>query len=82
MLCCTYEVEISEMKENLTLPEIDYDRCTLCGLCVDYCPTGAVEFIQGHPVITSSGKCTYCGICEDLCPVGAVELVYEIISGN
>ena len=66
------------MNENWALPEIDYIRCTLCKICVEYCPTGAVEMVQGRPLITSPEKCSYCGICEDLCPVGAVELAYEI----
>lgn len=61
-----------------TLPFIDMTRCNGCGLCVEYCPTHAVELEKGRPVIISPADCAYCGLCEETCPVGAIALVYEI----
>jgi electron transfer flavoprotein alpha subunit len=61
------------------LPIISRERCTSCGLCVDYCPTQAVELVDGLPVITIPDKCAYCGLCEETCPVGAISLEYEIV---
>ena len=45
----------------------DTQKCTLCGRCGYYCPTGAV-------VVNNDleGVCTECRICEDVCPAGAV----------
>ena len=66
------------------LPTIRLDRCTRCGLCVEYCPTNAVgminELLTGRgPGITHPRRCSYCGICEEMCPVGAIALTYEIV---
>jgi energy-converting hydrogenase B subunit K len=45
----------------------DTQKCTLCGRCGYYCPTGAV-------VVNNDleGVCRECRICEDVCPAGAV----------
>ena len=67
------------MENNWTLPTINVDRCTGCGLCVTYCPTEAVEWIGSRPAIVRPQDCAYCGTCEDICPEGAIELVYEIV---
>ena len=45
----------------------DPEKCTLCGRCEYYCPTGAIMVD-----IDSEGKCTDCRVCEDVCPVGAI----------
>ena len=65
--------------EDRILPTIDLVRCTGCGFCVEYCPTGAVALVDERPVITQPHACSYCGMCEDMCPAEAVALVYEIV---
>jgi NAD-dependent dihydropyrimidine dehydrogenase PreA subunit len=66
--------------DDRILPTIDMDRCTGCGLCVDRCPTSAVEMIGGRPAIVRERDCVYCGMCEEMCPEEAIALVYEIVS--
>jgi 4Fe-4S ferredoxin len=75
------------------LPTIDMALCTGCGLCVDQCPTRAVEMGARavelgdarsmndilRPVIVRPGDCVYCGLCEEMCPEGAIALSYEIV---
>ena len=61
------------------LPAIDDQACTRCGLCVQYCPTHAVEMNATWPVIARPQDCTYCGNCEEMCPEGAISLVYEFV---
>jgi energy-converting hydrogenase B subunit K len=46
----------------------DPEKCTICGRCEYYCPTGAIMVD-----IDSEGKCTDCRVCEDVCPVGAIK---------
>jgi NAD-dependent dihydropyrimidine dehydrogenase PreA subunit len=65
------------MLEQL-LPTIDLSLCTGCGLCVERCPTGAVELVDRRPVIVRPLDCAYCGLCEEMCPVEAIALAYEI----
>jgi formate hydrogenlyase subunit 6/NADH:ubiquinone oxidoreductase subunit I len=67
------------------LPEIDMSLCTGCRLCVERCPTSAVEMAAGprpadqRPAIVRPDDCVYCGLCEEMCPVGAIALAYEIV---
>ena len=62
------------------LPEIDVSLCTGCRLCVERCPTHAVEMAADQrPNIVRPADCVYCGLCEEMCPVGAIALAYEIV---
>lgn len=64
------------------LPKIDLNKCDSCFLCIDYCPTHAVQPVDGFPKITSEKDCAYCGICEETCPRYAIELEYFIVPRN
>ena len=46
------------------------DACTGCGVCVDVCPFGAIDMVNGKAVINEA--CRACGQCVDACPVGAI----------
>jgi electron transfer flavoprotein alpha subunit len=48
------------------------DACTGCGVCVEVCPFGAIEMVEGRAVINEA--CRACGQCVDACPVGAIEM--------
>jgi electron transfer flavoprotein alpha subunit/NAD-dependent dihydropyrimidine dehydrogenase PreA subunit len=48
------------------------DACTGCGVCVDVCPFGAIDMVDGKAVINEA--CRACGQCVDACPVGAIEM--------
>ncbi len=51
---------------------IDRKKCTVCGVCTDACPVGAIELKEDH--IEISDDCTLCGICVDTCEFGALSL--------
>jgi len=40
--------------------------CSVCGLCVSLCPTGAIEMRKNVPTLV--GNCTRCGFCYQGCP--------------
>ena len=67
--------------ETWQLPTINIEKCTHCGICEAYCPTGAIRLDHETrmPYFAQPAACAYCGICEDVCPAGAVELEYLIL---
>ncbi|HEW91672.1 MAG TPA: 4Fe-4S dicluster domain-containing protein [Thermotogaceae bacterium] len=51
------------------------EKCTHCGYCVSYCPTGALSKDKNTYVVSfDSQKCTTCGICVEICPFKAMEI--------
>ncbi|MEN6439391.1 MAG: electron transfer flavoprotein subunit alpha [Syntrophobacter sp.] len=51
---------------------VDSKKCTVCGVCSDACPVGAISLLEDH--IEISDECTLCGICVDTCEFGALSL--------
>lgn len=67
--------------EKWPLPDIDLERCDRCGLCVQRCPTQAVEMGAGGPYVARPQDCTYCAACDAICPQGAITCTFEIVWG-
>jgi len=51
-------------------PEIDLEKCTGCGKCVEVCKVGATKIVDGKAVIDYN-KCVMCGRCVVNCPEAA-----------
>jgi ferredoxin len=51
---------------------VDRRKCTLCGVCADVCPTGAITLDDA--VAVDLRKCTGCGVCVEHCPQQAIVL--------
>jgi len=57
-------------------PERGYirEKCTLCGLCVDVCPEGALSVdISKNAVVTDKSRCNGCLLCVSKCPSYAIK---------
>ena len=53
--------------------EIYKGWCKKCGVCVAFCPLGALDIGKdGYPQVTAPEKCTGCDWCEILCPDFAI----------
>jgi len=50
--------------------KVIYEKCTLCKVCIDICPFGAIE-IKDNKIFINE-KCTLCGLCVKNCPEKAL----------
>ncbi len=57
--------------------QVDPARCTACGLCARFCPTGALDFMPQADHFTLSFQaaiCIDCPLCTVACPEDAIQL--------
>jgi MinD superfamily P-loop ATPase len=53
---------------------IDYDICTDCHVCKDYCRFDAISAVNGRVVISET-SCDGCFLCSRVCPENAIRMV-------
>jgi 2-oxoglutarate ferredoxin oxidoreductase subunit delta len=66
---------MAETKKKKETPKIDIFKawCKGCGICVAFCPTGALARDEaGNPYVKDIEKCINCGWCEIRCPDFAI----------
>jgi Na+-translocating ferredoxin:NAD+ oxidoreductase RNF subunit RnfB len=56
------------------LSVIDQDECTGCGICVERCPTDAIQLNDEGKAERQESYCFGCGICARFCPEEAISL--------
>jgi uncharacterized protein (DUF362 family)/ferredoxin len=67
------------LRNQLTpLPVAEPSRCTLCGVCRDACPPGAIT-ITKNALKVDSGRCIRCWCCRELCPQHAMEIQRSLV---
>jgi len=69
------ELKVAEAKKKKEEPKIDIYKawCKGCGICVAFCPTGALAKDEaGYPYVKDIEKCINCGWCEIRCPDFAI----------
>ena len=54
--------------------KIDKDCCVGCSACVEACPVGVIEMVDGKAEPVRNSDCTSCGVCVDTCPVNCIQL--------
>lgn len=66
----TFNVTVNFTGKGVTW---DSGRCTHCGYCVPYCPTGALKIADAatRQVAYIESECIECLACVRLCPYGA-----------
>jgi len=53
------------------LPRVDKDKCSLCRLCEEACPAGAMSHVNGKMKVNCN-TCISCFCCQENCPQGAI----------
>ena len=59
---------------------IEWEKCTACGLCAKFCPTGAIRFHADNARFDLDlipAACLDCTICVMACPTQAVTLAHD-----
>jgi heterodisulfide reductase subunit A len=51
---------------------VDEALCKQCGVCVDICPFGAIQWEKKQPARVTSAACAGCGTCAAECKFGAI----------
>lgn len=68
--------ERSSFRESISLftqKKIDFNRCTLCKDCVEFCPTDALFLTSDKQgIFFRHAHCIGCGICDDICKSDAI----------
>ncbi|MGB9730263.1 MAG: 4Fe-4S dicluster domain-containing protein [Caldisericum sp.] len=55
-------------------PIIDYNRCTLCLSCYNFCPHEVYSISSdGRPIVVNPENCVeMCRGCQKICPASAI----------
>lgn len=64
---------------------VDKDKCTGCGICVDGCPEGALQIVDGKACLVGELLCDGLGACigecpEELVPDRYIQMPEEILN--
>ena len=54
-------------------PIIDEEKCIGCMTCVNFCPHGVFEEVDGKPKVANPDRCVeFCRGCQKICDVRAI----------
>jgi ferredoxin len=57
--------------------KIDDEKCDGCGLCIPFCPEGALQIVDGKARLVKEDFCDGLGACLGECPQGALTVEEE-----
>ena len=63
---------------TVLVPEIDLDRCTLCGACARICQFNAIA-VTKQKVLVFPELCHHCGACVLACQANAISEIERVI---
>ncbi len=59
---------------------LNKERCTGCRLCIEVCPTKAIEFIpEEKKVKIFVSRCCFCAQCVEICPPKVLSMTEEFL---
>ena len=60
--------------KNVVTLQLDENKCTGCGRCLEVCPHAVFKMNSSHVVIQNRDACMECGACSRNCPFGAISV--------
>jgi NAD-dependent dihydropyrimidine dehydrogenase PreA subunit len=60
--------------KNVVTLQLDENKCTGCGMCLDVCPHEVFKMNGKHVLIQNRDACMECGACGQNCPVNAISV--------
>ncbi|MHA1382511.1 MAG: DNA-directed RNA polymerase subunit D [Candidatus Helarchaeota archaeon] len=58
----------------LPIIDIDYEKCTACGICAEECPRNVIKIEDDRIFIQNMLDCSICKICENVCEENAIKI--------
>lgn len=64
---------------NFWYPVIDYEKCSGCLACVNFCAHEVYEIEDGKPKVVKPENCvSFCkGCLKGACPTGAISFIFD-----
>ncbi len=60
--------------KNVVTLELNTDKCTGCGMCLQVCPHGVFHMKNNKSVLQNKELCMECGACAKNCPFSAISV--------
>lgn len=60
---------------QVSTPVCDFEKCTLCGDCIEACPLHACDITDSGRFAVESTYCVGCGLCAEVCETHALTMV-------
>lgn len=73
--------------KNVSTLNLNRDKCTGCGKCIEVCPHKVFDLENGKSKIIEKDRCMECGACAKNCPLHTIEVkpgvgcAYAILMG-
>lgn len=63
-------------QHSVVHPRVNTRQCRNCGVCIRYCPAGAIIQTENY-VLIDDEKCIGCGECLVVCKYGAIKMKWD-----
>lgn len=64
--------------KNVATLELNKDKCTGCGMCINVCPHAVLAMGGNKAEIQDKNLCMECGACVKNCPFSALKVDYGV----